>query len=218
MNEDIQPDSRIVELAAYGAATVHEAMGGIGALDPAIRPISPGMKLAAVARTVELPPGDNLMLHIALAGDLRGRILVVDAKGYLAAGPWGEVMTTAARMAGCVGLVIDGAVRDADQIAALGFPVFARGLCIRGTDKRGVGHIGKPIKVGGIVISEGDIVIGDTDGLVAIPSAALPEAVHKARERADKERSLMASIRSGEKTLDLLGLRAIAKSLGVNAS
>lgn len=203
------------ELAAFGAATVHEAIGGIGALDPGIRPIAVGMKLAGPARTVELPPGDNLMLHVALAGDLSGRVLVVDAKGYIAAGPWGEVMTTAARAAGCAGLLIDGAVRDAEQIAAIGFPVFARGLCIRGTVKRGIGTIGRPVSIGGVEIADGDVIIGDADGAVAVPAEEISRALQLSRERAEKEESLMTQIRAGAKTLDLLGLRELAQSRGL---
>ena len=174
----------VSELATFGAATVHEAIGGLGALDPAIRPIAAGMRLAGRARVVEVPPADNLMLHVALSEDLTGRVLVVDAKSYVHAGPWGEVMTTAAIAAGCAGLVIDGAVRDVESIARLGFPVFARGLSIRGTDKRGVGRIGEEIVVGGIRIADGDTIIGDGDGLVSVPSDMTALALQQSRERA----------------------------------
>jgi 4-hydroxy-4-methyl-2-oxoglutarate aldolase len=210
---DKMPEWR--ELASHGTATVHEAIGGVGAIAPAIRPLDPGMRLIGAARTVLAPPGDNLMLHIALARPLAGCVLVVDAGGYLEAGPWGEVMTTAAMAAGCLGLVIDGAVRDAERIIALGFPVFARGLCIRGTTKTAAGQVGAPVSIGGITVSDGDLIIGDQDGLVAVPRNLLPDALEMARRRTQKEHDLMARLRDGATTLDLLNLRQTARSLGL---
>lgn len=202
-------------LAELGTATIHEAIGNVGAIDPAIRAIRPGMHIVGLARTVELPGGDNLMLHVALSQPLSGRVLVVNAQACLTAGPWGEVMTTAALAAGCGGLVIDGAVRDSTRIAELDFPVFSRGLSIQGTTKTKPGQIGGPISVGGVIVRDGDLMIGDEDGLVAIPADRLGTAVELSQQRAEKEERLMSEIRSGATTLDLLGLREAAKSLGV---
>jgi 4-hydroxy-4-methyl-2-oxoglutarate aldolase len=202
-------------LAKLGTATVHEAIGNVGAIDPAIRAIRPGMQIVGLARTVDLPGGDNLMLHVALSQQLGGRVLVVNAKACLTAGPWGEVMTTAALAAGCGGLVIDGAVRDSNRIAELGFPVFSSGLSIQGTSKTKTGQIGAPVTVGGVIVRDGDLIIGDEDGLVAVPADRLDTAFELSQQRADKEERLLSEIRNGATTLDLLGLREAAKSLGV---
>lgn len=207
--------SDLEELAGHGAATVHEAMGGIGAVDPGIRALDPRMRIAGIARTVEAAPGDNLILHVALAGPLGGRVLVVDARGCLEAGPWGEVMTTAALSAGCTGLIIDGAVRDAERIGELGFPVFARGLCIRGTAKDAPGRIGGDILLGGVRVCEGDLVVGDRDGIVVVPAGRITEALEASRARTAREAALMESIRAGAVTLDLLGLRGRARAMGL---
>lgn len=203
------------ELASYGTATVHEAIGGVGAISSEIRPLDPSMRLVGLARTVSLPPGDNLMLHVALAESLDGCVLVADAGGCLDAGPWGEVMTSAAMAAGCLGLIIDGAVRDAERIIALGFPVFSRGLCIRGTTKAAAGQIKSTVSIGGSTVDDGDLIIGDRDGLVAVPANLLDNALELTRRRSQKEHDLMARLSEGELTLDLLDLRETARSFGL---
>ena len=127
--------SRFDRLRALGAATVYEAQGAKGALDSGIKPLDPRSRLVGPALTVDTRPADNLMLHYALLKARPGDVLVVDAKGFLEAGPWGDVLTTAAIKAGIAGLVIHGAVRDASAIVEMGFPVFCRGLSIKGTGK-----------------------------------------------------------------------------------
>jgi 4-hydroxy-4-methyl-2-oxoglutarate aldolase len=118
------------ELRKLGAATVYEAQGASGAMDGGIKPIDPRSRLVGPAFTVDIRPADNLMLHYALLKAKPGDVLVVDAKGFLEAGPWGDVLTAQAMRMGLAGLLIDGAVRDADAIVAAGFPVFCRGLSI----------------------------------------------------------------------------------------
>ncbi len=189
------------------SATLYEAAGQIGALPSGIKPIASGTRLEGRAFTVSSPPANNLWLHKAIACASAGDVLVVEVGGVYEAGYWGEIMTVAAQAKGVVGLVIDGCVRDAEQITALGFPICARGLCIRGTGKDTTppGFLNEPIEIGDVTISPGDLIVGDVDGVVAIPSARVEEVLGKSRERLDKEAAVMERLRRGETTLDIYG-------------
>ena len=200
--------SKLEALSRLGSATVYEAQGAIGALDSGMRPLDPASRLAGPALTVDTCPADNLMLHYALLKAEPGDVLVVDAKAFVEAGPWGDVLTAAAMKVGVAGLVINGAVRDAAMIVDSGFPVFCRGLSIKGTTKNQPGRLNVPVCIGGVVIHPGDIVVGDRDG-VAIVAADLVDATLAAAEtREAKENGLRAAINEGQMTVDLLGLRA----------
>ncbi|MDA3626096.1 4-carboxy-4-hydroxy-2-oxoadipate aldolase/oxaloacetate decarboxylase [Saccharopolyspora sp. WRP15-2] len=193
-------------LGELGAATVYEANGQRGALDAGIKPLDPATTAVGRAVTVDLAPADNWYIHVALLEAGPGDVLVVDAKGYLEAGPWGDVLTCAAQERGLAGLVIDGAVRDSRDIIAAGFPVFARGLSIKGTTKAVEGRVNVPVRVGGIIIEPGDLVLGDADGLVRVSADEVPDALAAAEARAAKEARFREHIRTGASTLDLLGL------------
>lgn len=212
---DDLPGELLATLRELGAATLHEAQGQKGAIDPAIRPLDPGFRLAGPALTVDCRPSDNLVLHLALAKARPGEVLVVDAKAFVAAGPWGDVMTLAAQVAGIAGLVIDGSVRDSQSIIDMGFPVFSRGICIVGTNKNQPGTIGTPVSVGGVRVESGDIVVGDRDGVVVIPRARATEVARLGREREAKEDALRAQIRAGRTTIELLGLAESMRRLGM---
>jgi len=199
-------DPRITRLAELGAATVYEANGQRDAIDPAIKPLDPKTKIAGRAVTLDLEPGDNWFIHIALLEAGEGDILVVDAKGYTQAGPWGDVLTLAAQERGLAGLVIDGAVRDSQEIIASGFPVFTRGVCIRKTTKVQKGRVNAPVTIGGVLIQPGDILVGDADGLVRVAAADIDTALYSSERRELKEEEMRARIREGATTLDLLGL------------
>ncbi len=195
------------DLVPLGTATLAEAWPGARVLAAPPAPIAPGMALAGPAVTLRARPGDNLALHLAIASAPPGSVLVADYGGATDSGPFGEIMALACRMRGIAGLVIDGAVRDSAQIAALGFPVFARGLDIRGTTKTDRGLHGTPVTLGGVTIAPGDIVLADADAIVVIPAADLPAALAAARGRAAREAAMMDRLRKGETTLDILGLR-----------
>ena len=197
----------LTRLAELGAATVYEANGQIGALDAGLKPLDPTSTLAGRAVTLDLAPADNWYVHLALLECGPGDVLVIDAKGFLEAGPWGDVLTAAAQERGVAGLVIDGAVRDSQDIIASGFPVFARGLSIKGTTKVVPGKINVPVTVGGVVVEPGDVIIGDADGLVRVPADQVHSALASSEARAAKEERFVQQIRgNGATTLDLLGL------------
>lgn len=200
------------DLLALGTATVGEAWPAARLISAPILPLAPGMTLAGTALPVRCQPGDNLALHIAIAEARLGDVLVVDYGGSLNSGPFGEIMALACQMRGIAGMVIDGAVRDSAQIAALGFPVFARGLNIRGTVKRDAGQIGAPVTLGGVEIAAGDLVLADADAILVLAAGDLAPALDAARTRAEHEARMMDRLRQGETTLSILGLSGKATS------
>jgi 4-hydroxy-4-methyl-2-oxoglutarate aldolase len=167
------------------------------------------MRVCGPALTVHSPGGDNLWLHRALDVARPGDVMVVYASGAYEHGYWGEIMATMAQARGVAGLVIDGGVRDAALLAEMGFPVFARGLCIRGTGKDfgATGWINHPIRLGEVTVDGGDLIVGDADGVVAIPRARAAEVIEKSVRREADEAAILARLRAGESTLDVYGWR-----------
>lgn len=203
-------------LMEFGSAALHEAQGQTGALDPALKPIEPQMRLAGTALTVDAAPGDNLIIHYALTRAGPGHVLVVDAKGHTGVGVWGDILSLAAQKRGVTGLVIDGAVRDARSIAAMNFPVFSRGVCIQAPKKNQPGKINTSIVCGGVRIEPSDIIVGDGDGVVAIANRNLDEILRSGRERVEAEDRLRDEISAGRLTVDLLDLRPVIERLGLD--
>ena len=199
-------DDLLVQAAArLPSATLHEASGRIGALSAQIKPVAPGMRLCGQAFTVHSPGGDNLWLHRALYLAKPGDILVVHVSGQPDFGYWGEIMSTAARCRRLGGLVIDGCVRDVELLEQIGFPVFATGLCIRGTGKDfgARGWINFPLLMGDVSVQAGDLVVGDRDGVVVLPSTRTAEVLTAAVAREQKEADVIRRITEGERTLEI---------------
>jgi 4-hydroxy-4-methyl-2-oxoglutarate aldolase len=194
------------ELLRLGSATVYEAAGAEGALDPAIAPVWPGARVCGPALPVQCSPGDNLAIHLALEAAEAGVVLVVDAHAHLA-GYCGEVLAVAAQARGVLGLVVDGGVRDSDALERLRFPVFARGRSIARTVKHEPGRVGEPVVAGGALVRPGDVVVADADGVAVVRAERLREVLEASRARVAKEDAVMERLRGGELTLDLLGLR-----------
>jgi 4-hydroxy-4-methyl-2-oxoglutarate aldolase len=198
--------SAAAALLRAGTATLGEAWPLARIVDAPLRPLATGMALAGPALTVRCRPGDNLAIHRAIAAAHPGDVLIVDYGGSTGSGPFGEVMALACQVRGISGLVIDGAVRDSAQIAALGFPVFSRGLDIRGTTKLDRGEIGRPVRLGGCEICAGDIVVADADAVVVLAGDDLSAALGAAEARMAREAQMMDRLRQGETTLAILGL------------
>ncbi len=191
------------------AATLYEAHGQRGALDPAIRQMAPGLNVCGSAFTVRCQSGDNLTLHAAVAHASPGDVLVADVGGFTDAGHWGEILTVAATSRQIAGLVINGGVRDVAALGTWGFPVFARGISMKATTKRIRGLINHPIVCGGVEIHAGDLIVGDADGVVAISRSHVSGVIALAHERETREVGLMERLQHGELSLDLLELRPL---------
>ncbi|NSX14717.1 4-carboxy-4-hydroxy-2-oxoadipate aldolase/oxaloacetate decarboxylase [Cupriavidus taiwanensis] len=188
-------------------ATLHEAAGKIGALPSVIKPVAPGFRLCGPAATVHAPGGDNLWLHRAIYAARPGDVLVVSVSDAFEHGYWGEVMSTASQVRGLAGLVIDGCVRDGVLLEEIGFPVFARGLCIRGTGKDfgARGWINAPVAIGEVTVHAGDLIVGDGDGVVCIPRDRAAKVVDAGQAREANEAEQCRRLRAGETTLDIFG-------------
>jgi 4-hydroxy-4-methyl-2-oxoglutarate aldolase len=195
----------VIRAAAISTATLHEAGGQIGVLPPQIKPVDPSFAICGPAVTVHSPPGDNLWLHRAIAIAAPGDVLVVFVDGVYEHGYWGEIMSTAARARQLGGLVIDGCVRDGAILERVGFPVFARGLCIRGTGKnfQARGWINHPLLIGDVSVEPGDLIVGDTDGVVAISRVNVAKTIDASLAREEKEAGIMEQLRAGSTTIDL---------------
>jgi 4-hydroxy-4-methyl-2-oxoglutarate aldolase len=210
LKETVHPYTSLPGLDCLSSATLHEAAGRIGALPGAIKPIRPGMRVVGPAYPISGVVGDNLWLHRAIAEARPGDVLVAavagdDAPDY---GYWGEVLAVAAQARGIAGLVIDGGVRDVVQLEERGFPVFARGLCIRGTEKDPAAPSthGSPVRFGGVTVRAGDLVLGDDDGVVVIPQDRAGAAVEAGVRRDADENDIFARLLAGETTLAIYGL------------
>jgi 4-hydroxy-4-methyl-2-oxoglutarate aldolase len=201
-----RPPAELVAAArSLPAATLHEAGGRIGVMPAAIKPVAPSFRVCGPAVTVHSPGGDNLWLHRAIYVAQPGDVLVVHVSAAYDFGYWGEIMSCAAKARGLAGLVIDGCVRDGAILADFGLPVFARGLCIRGTGKDfgARGWINFPTLFDDLTVHAGDMVVGDTDGVVVVPHARAAEVVQAAQAREAKESAVLERLRAGERTIEL---------------
>lgn len=206
-NTERVPREVIEQARTYDAATLHEAAGKIGVLPPQIKPVASHFRVCGPAATVHSPGGDNLWLHRAIYAAEPGDVLVVHVSDKYDHGYWGEIMSTAAQVRGLGGLVIDGCVRDVSLLREMKFPVFARGLCIRGTGKDfgARGWVNYPVLMGGVTVQPGDLIVGDEDGVVAIPRDRAQQVLAAASRRSDQERDIVRRLQSGETTLKIYG-------------
>jgi 4-hydroxy-4-methyl-2-oxoglutarate aldolase len=198
----------VTDLArGHSTATLFEASGSAVALSPELRPLWSGVRLCGPAFTVQGAGGDNLALHYAVMQAPAGCVIVADVGGARF-GHWGEVLTVAAQHRGVTGLLIDGGVRDAAELERLGFPVFSRNNSIRGTRKDFGGVFACPITVGDVIVRTGDLVVGDVDGVVALPAAEIESILDRADARVAHEAQLMDQIRQGRTTIELYSFGA----------
>ncbi len=211
-----RPSKKLTEaFNGFGAATVYEAAGCVGSVDPAISPLGQGMRLLGSALTVRCHPKDNLMLHKALHMAQPGDIIVASTDNYPNAGYFGELMATSAKAREIGGLAIDGCVRDSSEILEMGFPVFCRGTCMRGTGKNNLGLINHPILFGEVIVNPGDLVLGDDDGMVIISQGSIEAVLEASRKRVEKEKEKAASLRQGISGVEFDRLDRVFESLGL---
>ena len=202
------------QAAAFPSSILADVAGRRGALQGRIAPLAPSMRFAGPALTVEVRPGDNLMIHAALALARPGDVIVVDGKGDLGAALMGEIMSQQAAALGVAGVVIDGAVRDSEAIRVMGFPMFAAGLNPNGPTKNIAGRINHPISVGGVTVRPGDLVVGDADGVTVIEREKAAAMLPLAAEKVAAETQRIADIKS-RKALRPGWLDAALRAAGV---
>jgi RraA family protein len=193
-----RPDPRLVaELAKMVTPHLSDSMERLYAGGPQLRPMHREGKLAGPAYTVKTTPGDNLLVHKALDAAQKGDVIVVDAGGICENAIIGELMMSRARQRGVAGIVIWGAIRDSAEIGAGTYPVYASGVTHRGPYKNGPGEINVPINMGGMAVNPGDIIIGDADGLVAVPQDQAERILASAKSILEKETAAMKQIVAG---------------------
>lgn len=202
----MQPSDLARQFQGYSAATVYEAAGKLGDMEPNIRPIVPGVCITGTAFTVKCFVGDAKAVALAIDRAQKGDVLVIDAGGTERATPWGSMSATAAKLRGIAGCVTNGAVRDLDELIDIGFPVFAAGSSIRGNVKLHPGWMGIPVSVGGVIVQPGDVVIGDADGVVVVAAERAQEVYGRATEQQAKENEIMRQIRSGKPLGRIFGI------------
>ena len=202
-------------LGEAGVATVHEAQARTGLFRPYIRPVYAAARAAGSAVTVLCAPGDNLMIHAALAVVQRGDLLVVTTTSESSDGMFGELLAASCRACGVAGLVIDAGVRDSAELTSMEFPVWSRTVSAQGTTKTLPGCVNVPIVCGGVAINPGDVVIGDADGVVTVPLASATAVADAADQRLAREERTRQRLRSGELGLDIYGLRSVLAERGV---
>jgi len=199
------------ELAALGVATVHEAAGRTGIVDLPLTRVVPGSRAAGPARTALCAPGDNTMVHALVAHARPGDVLVLTSAEPAPVAFVGDLLATQARAQGVAAVLVDGAVRDLDELADLGLPIWTRFVRAQGATKGEVGKLDVPVVVGGVEIRPGDLVVMDGDGAVVVPTDRVEAVLSAARERADKETAVRPRYRDGELSYDLQGLRALVE-------
>jgi len=197
-NFDRVPADIVAQAAQYQPAILADVAGRRGALHGRIKALRPRMKFAGTAFTVEVRPGDNLMIHAAMALARPGDVLVIDGKGDQTSALMGTIMMTACRQLGLAAVVIDGAVRDSLEIDEMDYPVFSVGTNPNGPTKQAGGRIGHPVSVGGVTVHPGAFISGDGDGVVVVErekiESLLPLAAHKVAAEAKR----IAQIKEGK--------------------
>jgi 4-hydroxy-4-methyl-2-oxoglutarate aldolase len=204
----------VAGLGEAGVATVHEA-GGAVLLDPGIRPLQQGRRIAGSAVTVSCAPGDNIMVHAAVEVIEPGDVLVVATTAPSTHGMFGELLATSVMAKGCVGVVVDSGVRDVSDLRDMGLPVWCRAIHASGTTKATPGSVNVPLVCGGAAVAPGDVVVADDDGVAIVERGRAGEVLEAARLRLEREEEARRRLAAGELGVDFYGFRERLEDMGV---
>ena len=209
-------DTAVVEsLGRLGVATVHEAQGRIGLMQPYMRPLSRGARIAGSAVTALCHPGDNWMIHVAVEVLRPGDVLIVACSSESTDGAFGELLATSLKAHGAKGVVLDMGCRDAHEIAEMRFPLWSRAISAKGTVKATIGSVNVPVVCAGVQVHPGDVVVADDDGVVIVRLADAETVVKAGAEREKKEAASRARLEKGELGLDIYGMRKALEDKGL---
>jgi 4-hydroxy-4-methyl-2-oxoglutarate aldolase len=195
------------ELAQLGSATVYEAGGRRGYVDADLTQVIPGSRVCGPARTVSCGQDDNLMVHAAMAAVQAGEVLVLSMPEPRPVALVGDLLATQAKAQGAAAILVDASIRDVEELAELGLPIWARWVRVKGAAKDIVGSIGEPVTVGGATIRGGDLLVLDADGVAVVEQERITEVLEASRERLERERVKREKLQGGALSYDLDGLR-----------